>query len=58
MNIFGDTVAILLTKRNVKVPEEWLYEPEYKLINGQTTAMRLARYGIDIPKYWEHNPKL
>ena len=34
MNVFGDTVAILLSKRNVKVPEEWLYEPEYKLING------------------------
>ena len=58
MNIFGDTVAILLSKRNVKVPEEWLYEPEYKLINGQTTAMRLARYGIIPDKYWEHSPKL
>ena len=48
----------MLIKNNINVPDEWLYEPEYKINNDKTTAMKLAEYNIDIPKYWEHDPEL
>ena len=48
----------MLIKNNINVPDEWLYEPEYKINNDTTTAMKLAEYNIDIPKYWEHDKLL
>ena len=40
------------------VPEEWLYDPEYRLKNGMTTAMTLAKNKIIPPEYWNHDPIL
>ena len=40
------------------MPEQWLYEPLYKLKDGYTTAMRIALYGVIPDKYWEHDKKL
>ena len=54
----GYTVAILLIKNGIEVPEEWKYDPLYKINNDKTTAIRLAEAGIIPPKEWTHNPKL
>ena len=51
-------MAYLLIKNGIEVPEEWKYDPSYKLYNGKTTAMKLAKDGIIPPKEWEHDPNI
>jgi len=66
------TVAINLIENNIEVPEEWRYEPEYRIryfylhenkciekcVYHGTTAMKLARDKIIPPKYFEHDPNI
>jgi len=53
----------LLLRKGIDVPEQWRYDPEYKLnyiLNYEkdivTTAMVLATYKIIPPTYFEHDP--
>ena len=42
-------------KKNIEVPKEWLYEPEYILSNGInkfTTAIKLSSEGVVPDGYW------
>ena len=51
-------MAYLLIKNGIEVPDEWKYDPSYRLYDGETTAMKLVHNGIIPPKQWIHDPNL
>ena len=57
-NKLGYTVAIYLIKNNIKVPNEWKYDPTFRLYNKNTTAMILSEKEIDFSEEWDHDPSL
>ncbi len=61
----GNTVAIILLKKKLEVPEYWRYDPEYiinyRFSNGTcdaTTAYILVCHNITPPEYFYHNPAI
>ena len=51
-------MAFWLIKNGIKVPNEWKYNPSYRLSDGETTAIKLVHNGIIPPKEWEHDPNI
>ena len=41
-----------------QVPNEWLYDPDYRFKYNNTTAMMLAKDGIIPPREFYHNPEV